>query len=229
MADGGQPGRDRPGIDRPGMDRPGKGRPEGDRPEDQRPGDESAGRGSAGRECADSARIGAHEPARDTADEGIDAPAAALARARAAAAARGLRPGARPVRRRRPGSPPTERDDGRDPALIGDQVDRLVTDRGWSVDVAVGSVMGRWAEIVGPDVAHHCQPVTFEAGVLTVRADSTAWATQIRLLSSTILARLAQDVGPDTVTQMRVHGPSAPSWSRGPRRSEGPGPRDTYG
>ncbi len=71
--------------------------------------------------------------------------------------------------------------------------------------------------------------VTFEDGVLTVRADSTAWATQIRLLTSSILGRLEGEVGKGTVAELRVVGPSAPSWSRGPRRSQGPGPRDTYG
>lgn len=160
-----------------------------------------------------------------------DAAAAALARARAAAKAKGLRPGIRPMRRRRPGvtsDSPRSRD-GRDPKLLGDQMDRLMVDRGWKVDVAVGSVMGRWPEIVGSEVAQHCTPVTFEAGVLTVRADSTAWATQMRLLSSSILGRLEGEVGKGTVTELRVVGPSAPSWSRGPRRSLGPGPRDTYG
>jgi predicted nucleic acid-binding Zn ribbon protein len=119
---------------------------------------------------------------------------------------------------------------GRDPGLLGDQVDRLVADRGWKVDVAVGSVMGRWPAIVGGEVSQHCAPITFEGGVLTVRADSTAWATQIRLLSSSILARLEAEVGPGTVTELRVNGPSGPSWSRGPRRAtDDRGPRDTYG
>lgn len=104
-----------------------------------------------------------------------------------------------------------------------------MTNRGWKVDVAVGSVMGRWPAIVGPEVAQHCTPVTFEAGVLTVRADSTAWATQLRMLTSSILGRLEGEVGKDTVTELWVVGPSAPSWSRGFRRSQGPGPRDTYG
>ena len=108
-------------------------------------------------------------------------------------------------------------------------MDRLLLDRGWQVDVAVGSVMGRWPEIVGPEVAQHCAPVTLREGVLTVRADSTAWATQIRLLTSSILGRLEGEVGKGTVSELRVVGPSAPSWSRGPRRSQGPGPRDTYG
>ena len=161
-----------------------------------------------------------------------DAASSALARARANAAKKGLRPGMkpRPRRRRHTGAAPTKGAKGRDPLTIGDQLERLVGDRGWQVDVAAGSVMGRWTEIVGPQVAEHCEPVTFEDGVLSVRADSTAWATQIRLLSSSLLGRISDAVGPDVVHDLRVHGPSAPSWSRGPRRtSDGRGPRDTYG
>jgi predicted nucleic acid-binding Zn ribbon protein len=72
--------------------------------------------------------------------------------------------------------------------------------------------------------------VDFVDGVLTVRADSTSWATQLRLLSSSLLSRLAQEVGEGTVAELRVVGPGAPSWSRGQRRvQDGRGPRDTYG
>ena len=161
------------------------------------------------------------------------AAASALARAREAARAKGLRPGSRPMRKRRaPGQQgqgsAVSAGSGRDPSLLGDQMDRLLLDRGWNVDVAVGAVMGRWADIVGSNVAEHCKPVTFSDGVLTVRADSTAWTTQMRLMSSSILGRLETEVGKDTVTELRVQGPSAPSWNRGPRKSTGPGPRDTY-
>jgi len=168
------------------------------------------------------------EPDADNADT---AAASALARAREAARAKGLRPGSRPMRKRRPLGQQVSASgrDGRDPALLGDQMDRLLVDRGWNVDVAVGSVMGRWPAIVGTDVAEHCTPVTFSEGVLTVRADSTAWATQLRLMSSSILGRLETEVGKDTVAELRVQGPSAPSWTRGLRKATGPGPRDTYG
>ena len=169
------------------------------------------------------------------ADPADTAAASALARAREAARAKGLRPGSRPRRSRKgqpgDGSGRNGRDgrDGRDPSLLGDQMDRLLLDRGWNIDVAIGSVMGRWAAIVGTEVAAHCKPVMFSDGVLTVRAESTAWATQLRLMSSTILGRLETEVGKDAVTELRVHGPGAPSWSRGLRKSTGPGPRDTYG
>ena len=169
------------------------------------------------------------------ADTANTAAASALARAREAARAKGLRPGSRP-RRRRNGQPGDGwgrggRDgrDGRDPSLLGDQMDQLLLDRGWNIDVAIGSVMGRWAAIVGTEVAAHCAPVTFSDGVLTVRAESTAWAAQLRLMSSTILGRLEAEVGKDAVSELRVQGPGAPSWSRGLRKSTGPGPRDTYG
>lgn len=160
------------------------------------------------------------------------AAAAALARARAAARDQGLRPGSRPMRRRRRPQDPTYSGadgGGRDPLLLGEQLDRLLVDRGWKVDVSVGSVMGRWPAIVGPEVAQHCAPVTFEDGVLVVRAESTAWATQLRYMTSSLLARLEAEAGPGVVASLRIVGPSAPSWVKGPRRAAGPGPRDTYG
>ena len=162
--------------------------------------------------------------------DAAEAAASALARARAAAKAKGLRPGLKP-RRRTKDVPVGERSTGgRDPRLLGDQLDQFVVERGWTVDVAVGAVIGRWPQIVGPEIAQHCTPVDFVEGALTVRADSTAWATQLRLLSSSLLARLAEDVGEGTVAELKVVGPGAPSWSRGQRgANDGRGPRDTYG
>lgn len=106
----------------------------------------------------------------------------------------------------------------------------MVSERGWEVDVAAGAVLGRWTEIVGVEVAAHTAAVSFEDGVLTVRCDSTAWATQLRLLESMLMQRIAEDVGPGVVVALRIVGPSAPSWKHGPRRvAGGRGPRDTYG
>jgi predicted nucleic acid-binding Zn ribbon protein len=119
--------------------------------------------------------------------------------------------------------------DDRDPQPVAESVDRLVDDRGWSQALAVGGVEGRWPEIVGAEVATHCAPETFEAGRLTVRTDSTAWAAEIRLLTPTLLARLNDDLGAGTVTHLQVVGPKGPSWKKGRLRVKGRGPRDTYG
>lgn len=120
--------------------------------------------------------------------------------------------------------------DDRDPAPLGAAVERLVSDSGWSTDVSVHTVLGRWGQIVGPDVALHCTPVSYVDGVVSVRADSTAWATQLTLLAATVVARLNAELGDGVVVRIQVSGPGGPSWKRG-RRSvrDGRGPRDTYG
>jgi predicted nucleic acid-binding Zn ribbon protein len=120
--------------------------------------------------------------------------------------------------------------DARDPAPVGSVVDKLVSASGWETDLAVHGVFGRWASIVGPEVAGHCTPETYLAGVVTVRTDSTAWATQLRLLAPTVVRRLNEELGDGTVERIAVHGPEAPSWRRGRRTVRGSrGPRDTYG
>ena len=119
--------------------------------------------------------------------------------------------------------------EGRDPQLLGSLVDGLVAERGWASSVAVGGVEGRWATVVGADLAGHCLPETYQDGVLTVRAESTAWATQVRLLAPVLVARLNADLGDGTVTRVTVLGPDGPSWKKGKLRVKGRGPRDTYG
>ena len=171
---------------------------------------------------------------------GPDAVRTALNRARAAARERGAVPGSVPGggvgssrRRRRPrddGSRSGAGPDARDPQTVGAARDRLVAERGWQEAVAVGGVIGRWDAVVGAEIAAHCRPETFDDGVLTVRADSTAWATQVRLLTAGLLRRLAEEVGEGTVTKVLVRGPAGPSWRRGPRVAPGSqGPGDTYG
>ncbi len=152
---------------------------------------------------------------------------AALEAARAASAAR-----PQPTRRR--GAGPRRRWTGPgpgadDPQLFGTLVDALVTQQDWTARTKVGAVFGRWDTLVGPDIAAHCRPESLTEGELLVVAESTAWATQLRLLAPSILGRLRAGVGGDVVTKLRVVGPTAPSWKKGPRTVRGRGPRDTYG
>lgn len=122
--------------------------------------------------------------------------------------------------------------DDRDPQLLDSTIGRLVADRGWQDDVRVHDVVTRWSAIVGHDVGQHAQPESYDAetGRLVVRADSTAWATNLRMMGGTLLATLARELGAGVVRTVEVLGPVGPSWKRG-RRSvrDGRGPRDTYG
>lgn len=119
--------------------------------------------------------------------------------------------------------------DGRDPAPIGSAAADLVRDRKWDATLRSVGIHARWEHIVGPEVASHCRPERLEAGRLTCVAESTAWATQIRLLARQLLTRITAELGAGVVTEIRVHGPTAPDWRHGPLRVVGKGPRDTYG
>jgi len=118
---------------------------------------------------------------------------------------------------------------GRDPQPVSRAVDDLLAQRGWRDESAIAQLMAQWPEIVGPDLAEHVRPTGFRDGVLTLAAESTAWATQVRLLIRDLHAVVDQRVGAGIVTSISVQGPQAPSWVAGPRRVKGRGPRDTYG
>lgn len=130
--------------------------------------------------------------------------------------------------RRRRGWSGADADD-RDPQPLGRIASRLAGERGWSDKLAGGRVFDRWASLVGEDVAEHTTPVSLTDGELTVQAQSTAWATQLRLLRRQLLQRIADGVGKDVVKRIKVQAPAAPSWRKGPRHVSGRGPRDTYG
>lgn len=163
--------------------------------------------------------------------KGADIARAALESARAAqrsSAGRRTSGNQRAVPRRRRGWSGARPDD-RDPQPLGRLASRLVADRGWAGRVSTGLVFGRWAQLVGPEVAEHAEPVSLIAGELVVRASSTAWATQLRLLQRQLVARITAGVGPGVVIRLRVQGPASPNWVHGPRHVRGRGPRDTYG
>lgn len=148
-----------------------------------------------------------------------------LAQAKADAAKRGQLPRREP--RRKAAGP---RRDAADPQLFGRAISDLLADRGWEESAAVGGVFGRWSEIVGPDLAAHTKPETFEDGEVLIAADSTAWATQVRLLARTLVRRLNEELGDGTVKKVKVRGPqNAPKPSGGLRVTGSRGPGDTYG
>lgn len=175
---------------------------------------------------------GGDNPAADLA--GADLARAALDAAKQAAKARGRMPAKRRTAigrgqgRRRTGWSGARPDD-RDPQPLGRLAARIAVDRGWAAHLADGAVFGRWAEIVGPEIADHAKPVSLRDGELTVQAVSTAWATQLRLLQRDLLAKIAAGAGRGVVSRLRIHGPAAPSWRHGNRHVAGRGPRDTYG
>ncbi len=141
---------------------------------------------------------------------------------RVARAARGAPP-PRPAKKR-PAGPRAD-----EPTLLGDLLREVIEEEGWTREVNVHQLLARWPALVGPVNAEHSQPVGYTDTVLTVRAESSTWATSLRTIAPQLVAVLNEQLGQGTVSRVVVVGPEAPSWKKGRRSVPGRGPRDTYG
>jgi predicted nucleic acid-binding Zn ribbon protein len=173
---------------------------------DGRTEDDASGRTMSENPPLESAPSRRAEGAAGNTAAAIDRAREALAQAKADARKRGSVPGAR---RRSVPRPAAERGRGGDPRAFGAAIRDLLADRGWERRAAVGGVFGNWPQIVGRELAEHTKPERFEDGELVVMADSTAWATQLRLLASTLVRRLNEELGDGTVRRVKVLGPAA--------------------
>lgn len=125
--------------------------------------------------------------------------------------------------------------DERDPAKLAGLIDKMIVNKGWDLQLATGKLRAQWKAIVGHDVSSHVDIEEFrldpsgQSGTLVLRADSTAWATQMKLLLPDLEKRLENEIGIGRLSEIKILGPTSPSWKHGLRSVPGRGPRDTYG
>lgn len=119
--------------------------------------------------------------------------------------------------------------DTRDPLQLGAALQKFVKTAGAGADITKATLFARWAELVGPALAEHCAPSALTDGELMLRCESTAWASQVRLMAPQLVKKLNDALGHGSVRRIKATGPTAPSWRFGPRHVSGRGPRDTYG
>jgi hypothetical protein len=131
---------------------------------------------------------------------GIDLARAALAAARASAKTRPAQPhkktrARRSVSSRRAG----------DPMGLGAAIDRMMTERGWEPPEQGGSILDQWPAIA-PELVDKVAAVNFEhdTGTLHLRPVSPAYATQLRLHQTQVLARVQQAPGGRSVRALKI-------------------------
>lgn len=106
---------------------------------------------------------------------------------------------------------------------------REIRSRGWKKDLSGVWIISHWDQIVGAKIAQHTAVQMIKNKKLFINCDSTAWATNLRLMQKQILQVIADKIGPDTIEELIIFGPQAPSWRKGYLHVKGRGPRDTYG
>ena len=103
------------------------------------------------------------------------------------------------------------------PARLRDLLDPVGRRLGIEGATQTGKLFARWRAIVGDQIGGHADPTSLRDGVLKVRADSPAWATEIGYLSSELVERINRDLGRAVVTELRVWtGPKKGSYEASP-------------
>jgi predicted nucleic acid-binding Zn ribbon protein len=111
--------------------------------------------------------------------------------------------------------------DFRDPGSMADAFEELTQSMGWAPSLARADLTEHWADIVGDDVAAHASPSGFRDGVLEILCDSSAWATQLRLMRKNLVQALQERFPQAGVSDIVVKAPGAPSWKHGHARFQG--------
>lgn len=107
-----------------------------------------------------------------------------------------------------------------DPDGIRDVLLELAAKIGLEHPGETARLFSAWEEIVGPTVARRCEAVSLKGGILTVSANTTAWAAELKYLAPEMIGRVNADLGREVVTEVRV-------FVRSPKQgvSSGPNPR----
>jgi len=90
------------------------------------------------------------------------------------------------------------------PVRVGDAIASYVTRSGLAARLAQAEVIPEWAKLVGPQIAAVTRPERVGAdGTLFVRVATSAWMTELQLMTPQIMARLNAGRGEGRVRTLR--------------------------
>ena len=90
------------------------------------------------------------------------------------------------------------------PQPIRRNLERLLDDLGAPEIDAVTTLIDRWPEVVGPELASRVRAVAVRGSELAVRVEDPAWASQIAWLESRLLERISDLIGPGRITVVKA-------------------------
>ena len=96
-------------------------------------------------------------------------------------------------------------------------VTALIANNGhWLPYLKIAQLRNHWDQVVGPVIAQHSQVIGLRDGVMTIRADSAAWATQLTYLIPQLERTIKERLQGLDVHKIQVTGPRAATF-RGSR------------
>ena len=98
---------------------------------------------------------------------------------------------------------------GRDPSRLGSVADVLSIRGNWGPHLKLAQLENHWDEVVGAGIAAHSRPAGYANGVLTIRAESTVWATQLTYLIPQLQTKIAERLVGLPIEKVVVTGPQS--------------------
>lgn len=99
---------------------------------------------------------------------------------------------------------PLPYDSERPARRVSQNLDRVVRSLGLPKVDAVSALFGQWEQVVGEDIARHCQPASLKEGTLTLMAVDQAWATELGWMESVLVEACEEALGEKLVESVRV-------------------------
>ena len=90
------------------------------------------------------------------------------------------------------------------PRPLRQGLERLLDGLGAPEIDAVTTLVERWPEVIGPELASRVRAVAVRGSELVVRVEDPAWASQIAWLESRLLERIDDLVGPGRITAVKA-------------------------
>ena len=92
----------------------------------------------------------------------------------------------------------------REPVPIADVLAEVRAELGLGDTSALTTLVDRWDEVVGSDVAAHARLEGIRDGAVSIAVDSPIWASQLRYLETAILERANALVGAPVAHSVKV-------------------------
>ena len=108
--------------------------------------------------------------------------------------------------------------EGKAPAPLEKLIGDVARRKGWGRRLEGARIHQHWAEIAGEQLAAHAEPVRLHGGVLVLRAESAAWATQVRYLTADLVRRANDVLGEGQVVSVQVIAGPRPRTDDHPQR-----------
>ena len=89
------------------------------------------------------------------------------------------------------------------PQPIGSMLGPVLADLGLETTQAAFRILELWEDVVGPEIAKHCRPVSVRRGVLEAEVDSSVWCQQLQMQRPQLLAGLREALGPEAPSDLR--------------------------